>query len=102
MTLDKSSCHQRHLGAKWDPSRATLGVLGARWGPDTSKGTELVKGEVGYLAILCCTSPDGLLLLRSVGSLLLGPLMLLQRSCISESVDITQAKKSSVKTLCGP
>lgn len=57
---------------------------------------------MGALVSLCLTSLDRRLPLGSVGSLLLDSALFLQRSCVSESVDIMWASKPSVKTLCGP
>lgn len=87
----------------WDLSRAATGVLGARWGPeDRSDGIGLEEGEMGTLGSPCPDFFDKLLSLGSMGSLLPVPLMFLQRCSISESVDITQADTSHVKTPCGP
>ena len=57
----------------WDPSRATPGALGTRWGSDTSEGTGLEEGEVGTSENPSPTSLDRLLPSRVVGSLLLSP-----------------------------
>lgn len=64
-----------------------LWCLGTKW--RSVEGISVIEGEVGTMAGLCPAFLDRFLALGNPGSLLPDMQMFLQRSSISESVDIT-------------